>query len=114
MRRAPNGPRCLARIVCAHEAPLIACAFNQIEKLLMRVDLELGVDVFNMGLHGIARNDEFLFDVFAVATMGEHLEHLALARREPMAIGKRGHAALERFRRGVGTGILDGGHRLYL
>ena len=46
MRRAPNGPRCLGRIACAHEAPLIACAFNQIEKLLMRVDLELGVDVF--------------------------------------------------------------------
>ena len=59
----------------------------------MRVDVELGVDMLDVGLDGIARHTQSLLDVLAVAPARKHLEHLGLAGRELM-IGRHLGATL--------------------
>ena len=62
--------------------PLLALAFDQVDKLLVRVDVELGIDMLDVGLDGVARNAQALLDVLAIAPASKHLEDLCLARRK--------------------------------
>ena len=69
-------------VVCANAFLQRDLPLHQIDQLLVGVDVELGVHVLHVGLHGVARHDERLLDVAAVSPAGEHGEHLGLAGRE--------------------------------
>ena len=45
--------------------------FNDIEQILMSVDIELRVDVFDMRLHRVARNRELFLNIKAIAAASE-------------------------------------------
>ncbi len=62
------------------DAPrLFELAFHHVDKLLLRMHVELGIDMLDMAFYGIARNDLVLHDEAPVTALGEHGENLTLA-----------------------------------
>lgn len=61
--RAPSAPRNLEP------------AFHHINKLLLRVDVELLVDMICVGFHRMGRQDELVSNVVLIATSSEHHEN---------------------------------------
>ncbi len=68
---------------------------KQVDELLLRVDAELGVDVGDVGLGGVARDAELFLQVVGVAPAGKQVKHLALAAGETGCLGKAGNAFLD-------------------
>ena len=82
------------------DAPwLFELAFYHVDKLLLRIYVELGIDLFDMAFHGIARNDVVLHDEASVTTLGGHSEILALARRRGILFFWSFAALVDRFGR---------------
>ena len=61
---------------------------HQVEQLLARVDVELGVDVGDVRLGGAVGDAQRLPDVRARIAVGKHREHLALPGRQPELIAE--------------------------
>lgn len=59
-------------------------ALDEVVEVLARVDVELAVDVVDVGLGRGPRYGEALHDVLGVAPAGQKIEDLALARGEPV------------------------------
>ena len=54
----------------------------QVDELLMRVNVQLAVDVGDVRLHRAVRESEFLLDVGGVAAACQQAQHIGFARGE--------------------------------
>lgn len=59
---------------------LFELAFYHVDKLLLRMYVNLGTDMLDMAFHGVARNGAMFHDEVPVKALSEHCENLTLAR----------------------------------
>jgi hypothetical protein len=77
------------------------CGFNKVDKLLVGVNIELLIDMANMGLDSILGDTQGIFYVAAAAPAHKQDEDFCLAGRQPVGICDAGAGAVDEVEIGL-------------
>ena len=75
-------------VICLLDSWGNSALLHQVDELLMRVNVQLAVDVGDVRLHCAVREGEFLLDVSSVAAACQQAQHIGFTRGEAVFAGE--------------------------